>query len=110
MDAANSPKKGRAQMVDITVSIPEYIKGLIDEQVAEGKFESETDVLIQAVHQMLAPDIDWSQDAEFLEAIEQVERGEYIVVDDIGAYFDRLVEEAHEAALNGAEIPDDLIY
>lgn len=97
-------------MVDITISIPGHIKALIDEQVSEGNFESEEDVLVQAVSQMLAPVIDWREDEGLIEALDQVEGGEYLVIDDIGAYFDRIVKEAHEAALNGEEIPDDLKY
>ncbi|HYI24267.1 MAG TPA: hypothetical protein VD767_02565 [Thermomicrobiales bacterium] len=97
-------------MVDITVSIPGYIKDLIDEQIAEGRFENETDILVQAVAQMLAPDVDWRKDEGLREALDQIDRGEYVVVDDIGAYFDRVVQEAHAAALKGEGVSEDIKY
>jgi Arc/MetJ-type ribon-helix-helix transcriptional regulator len=93
-----------------TITLPDHVAAWIDEQVAEGKFASEDDVVVGAVEQLMAPIINWNDDTELLEAIAEIERGEGIVVTDITAFFDDIEQRAAGAAARGEEIPNDLKY
>ncbi len=93
-----------------TITIPDHVADWIDDQVAEGKFASDDDVIVELVQQAMSPRINWNEDPELLEAIAEIERGEGIVVTDITAFFDGIEQRAAEAAARGEEIPDDLKY
>ncbi len=97
-------------MASRTITLPDHVADWIDEQVAEGKFASDDDVVIELVQQAMSPRIDWNDDPELHEAIAEIERGEGIVVTDITAYFENLSREASEAVTRGEEIRDDLKY
>ena len=68
-----------------TITLPDHVAAWIDEQVADGHYATEDDVIVDLVEQAMAPRIDWSDDPELLEAIAEIERGEGIVVTDITA-------------------------
>lgn len=93
-----------------TITLPDHVAAWIDDQVAEGKFATEDDVIVELVEQAMSPRINWNEDPELLEAIAEIERGEGIVVTDISAFFDDIERRAAEAAARGEEIPDDLKY
>ncbi len=93
-----------------TITLPDHVAAWIDDQVAEGKFATEDDVIVELVEQAMSPRINWNDDPEFLEAIAEIERGEGIVVTDITAYFEKVSREASEAVARGEEIRDDLKY
>ena len=93
-----------------TITLPDHIAAWIDEQVAKGLFANEGEVIVDAVEQMMVPRIDWNDDPELLAAIDEIERGEGIVVTDITAFFDEIEKSASEAAARGDEVPDDLKY
>ena len=78
--------------------------------MADGRYATEDDVIVDLVEQAMAPRIDWNDDPELLEAMAEIERGEGIVVTDITAYFDQIEKRASEAAARGDEVPDDLKY
>jgi Arc/MetJ-type ribon-helix-helix transcriptional regulator len=93
-----------------TLRLPTHVVAWIDEQVADGRYATDDDVIVDLVEQAMAPHIDWNDDPELLEAIAEIERGEGIVVTDITAYFDQVSREASEALRRGEEIRDDLEY
>jgi Arc/MetJ-type ribon-helix-helix transcriptional regulator len=93
-----------------TIRLPDHVAAWIDEQVADGRYATDDDVIVDLVEQAMAPGIDWNDDPELLEAIAEIERGEGIVVTDITAYFDQIEKRASEAAARGDEVPDDLKY
>ena len=85
-------------MASRTITLPDHVAAWIDDQVAEGKFASEDDVIVELVQQAMSPRIDWNEDPELHEAIAEIERGEGIVVTDITAFFDDIERRAVEAA------------
>ncbi len=93
-----------------TITLPDHIAAWIDEQVAEGVFTSDDEVIVDLVEQAMGSGINWNDDPELLAAIDEIDRGEGIVVTDISAYFDQLSREASEAVRRGEEIRDDLKY
>ncbi len=93
-----------------TITLPTHIAAWIDEQIADGRYATENEVIVDLVEQAMAPHIDWNDDPELLAAIDEIERGEGIVVTDITAFFDEIEKRASEAAVRGDEVPDDLKY
>lgn len=93
-----------------TITLPDHVAAWIDDQVAEGKFATEDDVIVELVEQAMSPRINWNDDPELHEAIAEIERGEGIRVTDITAFFDNMERRAAEASARGEEIPDDLKY
>ena len=97
-------------MVARTITLPDHIVAWIDEQVTDGRYATEDEVIVELVEQAMAPSINWNDDPELLESIAEIERGEGIVVTDITAFFDEIEKRASEAAARGDEVPDDLKY
>jgi len=93
-----------------TIRVPDHVADWIDEQVADGRYATKDDVIVELVEQAMAPHIDWTNDPALLEAIAEIERGEGIVVTDIPAFFDDIEKRASEATARGDKIPDDLRY
>jgi len=93
-----------------TITLPDHVAAWIDDQVAEGKFATDDEVIVDLVEQAMSSGIDWNDDPELLEALAEIERGEGIVVTDITAFFDDIERRAAERAARGGDIPDDLKY
>lgn len=97
-------------MASRTITLPDHVADWIDEEVAEGKFASDDDVVVDLVQQAMSPRIDWNDDPELLEAIAEIERGEGILITDMDAFFDEVSRRASEAAARGDEVPNDIKY
>jgi Arc/MetJ-type ribon-helix-helix transcriptional regulator len=93
-----------------TITLPDHIATWIDDQVAEGRFATEDEVIVELVEQAMSPRINWNDDPELLEAIAEIERGEGILITDMTAFFDEVSRRASEAAARGDEVPDDIKY
>ena len=93
-----------------TITLPDHVVAWIDEQVAEGKFTSEDDVIVELVEQAMSPRINWNDDPGVQQSIAEIERGEGILITDISAFFDEVSRRASEAAARGDVVPDDIKY
>ena len=93
-----------------TITLPDHVTAWIDEQVADGRYATGDEVVVDLVEQAMGSGINWNDDPELLAAIDEIERGEGIVVTDITAYFDQVSQAASEAVRRGEEIRDDLKY
>jgi antitoxin ParD1/3/4 len=91
----------------ITITLPPHIQNYIARQVAEGRFESEDAVIVNAVEQAM-DEYRWDEDEELLEAIAEADRGEgYRLTPELMADIRR---ESEENLRNGHEVRDDIKY
>ncbi len=95
--------------MSMTITLPDHIQTWIDQQVAEGRYDSKDAVIVNAVEQAMGG-YRWEEDEDLLEAIAEYERDGGETVTDIGAYLDRLSREAMENAARGHEVSDDIKY
>jgi len=93
-----------------TITLPDHIAAWIDDQVAEGRFATDDEVVVELIEQAMSPRINWNEDSELLEAIAEIERGEGILITDMAAFFNEVSRRASEAAARGDEVPDDIKY
>jgi Arc/MetJ-type ribon-helix-helix transcriptional regulator len=103
-------RQRKVAMAARTLRLPDHVAAWIDDQVADGRYATGDEVIVDLVEQAMGSGINWNEDPELLEAIAEIERGEGIVVTDIAAYFDGIEQRASEAAARGDEVPDDLKY
>jgi len=96
--------------MSMKITLPEHIQSWIDQQVAEGRYDSTDAVIAKAVEQAMDVPYRWEEDEDLLEAIAEYERDGGETVTDIGAYLDRLSREAMENAARGHEVSDDIKY
>ncbi len=61
--------------MSMTITLPEHIQSWIDQQVAEGRYDSKDAVIVNAVEQAMGG-YRWEEDEDLLEAIAQADRGE----------------------------------
>jgi len=59
----------------LTITLPEDIQSYIDQQIADGRFETETAVIVDVFEQVLG-EYRWEEDPELLAAIAEADRGE----------------------------------
>jgi len=97
-------------MVARTITLPDHIVAWIDEQVTDGRYATEDEVIVELVEQAMAPSINWNDDPGVQQSLAEIERGEGIVISDITAFFDEVSRRASDAAARGDEVPDDLKY
>lgn len=91
----------------LTITLPDHIQSYIDQQVAAGRFESETAVIVDVFEQVIT-EYRWEEDEDLLEVIAAVDRGEVIPwTDDL---LDRLSEQARENSRRGHKVADDIKY
>ena len=91
----------------LTITLPDHIKAYIERQVAEGRFQSEDAVIVNAVEQVM-DGYRWEEDKDLLEAIAEYER-------DGGEEWTpelrlRIRQESVEAAKRGDPVPYDVTY
>lgn len=94
----------------VTITLPEHIQSWIDQQVAEGRYESTDALIANAVEQAMDTPYRWEEDNGLLEAIAEYERDGGETVTDLDAFFDRLTREAMENSARGHEVSDDIKY
>jgi len=94
----------------LTITLPDHIQAWIDQQVAEGRYESTDAVIASAVEQVMDLPYRWEEDEALLEAIAEYERDGGETVTDIGAFLERLSEEARENSRRGVPVPYDVTY
>lgn len=92
----------------MTITLPEHIQSWIDQQVAEGRFDSEEAVIANAVEQAMDIPYRWEEDEALLEAIAQADRGE--VVKLTPELWDDIRRQSEENARNGHQVSDDIKY
>lgn len=93
--------------MSLTITLPQHIQSYIEQQVAEGRFESEEAVIANAVEQVMDT-YRWEEDEELLAAIAEYER-------DGGVPWtpelrEQILREAREGAERGDPVPYDLTY
>ena len=82
----------------LTITLPDHIKAYIERQVAEGRFESEDAMIVNAVEQVM-DEYRWEEDEDLLEAIAEYERdgGEEWTPELMAAHSQQRPREAAEA-------------
>ncbi len=91
----------------MTITLPEHIQSWIDQQVAEGRYESTDAVIVNAVEQAMG-DYRWEEDENLLEAIAEADRGE--AVEWTPELRERIRRQSEEDARLGVPIPYDVTY
>lgn len=94
--------------MSMTITLPDHIQSWIDQQVAEGRYDSKDAVIANAVEQAMDIPYRWEEDEALLEAIAQADRGEGELWTP--ALMDRIVEEARENSRRGHQVSDDIKY
>jgi Arc/MetJ-type ribon-helix-helix transcriptional regulator len=91
----------------LTITLPEHIQSYIDQQIADGRFETEIAVIIDVFEQVIT-NYRWEEDEDLPEVIAAVDRGEVVPwTDDL---LDRLSEQARENSRRGHKVSDDIKY
>ena len=88
-------------------NLPEHIKAYIERQVAEGRFESEEAVIINAVETVMDTYC-WEEDEDLLEAIAEADRGE--AVEWTPELRKQILKQSEENARRGVPVPHDVTY
>ena len=91
----------------ITITLPEHIQVYIETQVAEGRFETESAVIANAVEQAMGS-YRWEEDEDLLEAIAEADRGE--AVEWTRDLRKQIRETSEENAKRGVPVPYDVTY
>ncbi len=94
--------------MSMTITLPKHIQIWIDQQVAEGRYESTEAVIANAVEQALDIPYRWEEDQDLLEAIAQADRGEVVTVTP--ELWDDIRRQSEENARNGHQVSDDIKY
>ncbi len=97
-------------MASITSSLPEHLRTWIEQEVAAGRFESETAVIADAVQRAKESSYRWEEDEDLLEAIAEADRGEVIAITDLREFFDRASDQARENSRLGHQVSEDIMY
>jgi putative addiction module CopG family antidote len=92
----------------MTITLPQHIQSWIDQQVAEGRYESTDAVIASAVEQVMGPPYRWEEDQDLLDAIAEVDRGE--AEEWTPELRDRIRRQSEEDARQGVPIPYDVTY
>ncbi len=95
--------------MSMTITLPDHIQTWIDQQVAEGRYDSTDAVIVNAVEQAMGS-YRWEEDEDLLEAIAEYERDGGETVTDIKAFLERLSGEARENSRQGVPVPYDVTY
>jgi putative addiction module CopG family antidote len=95
--------------MSMTITLPDHIQTWIDQQVAEGRYDSKDAVIVNAVEQAMGG-YRWEEDEDLLEAIAEYERDGGETVTDIKAFLVRLSGEARENSRQGVPVPYDVTY
>lgn len=91
----------------ITITLPEHIQSWIDQQIAEGHYDSADAVIANAVEQMMGT-YRWEEDEDLLEAIAEYERdGGTLWTPEL---MDQIAKEAMENSRLGVPVPYDVTY
>jgi Arc/MetJ-type ribon-helix-helix transcriptional regulator len=89
-------------------NLPDHVKAYIERQVAEGRFETEEAVIVDAVEHVMETSYRWEEDEELLAAIAEADRGEvYEWTPELMAEIRRESEENHR---RGHQVRDDIKY
>jgi len=93
--------------MSMTITLPEHIQSWIDQQVAEGRYDSKDAVIASAVEQVM-DGYRWEEDEDLLEAIAEYER-------DGGIPWtpelrEQILRESEENARRGKPVPHDVTY
>jgi Arc/MetJ-type ribon-helix-helix transcriptional regulator len=104
--AGKSPCGIEATMA-LTITLPEHIQAYIDQQIAEGRFDSEAAVITNAVEQVMGA-YRWEEDEDLLEAIAEYEREGG--VEWTPELRERILKESEENARRGVPVPYDVTY
>jgi Arc/MetJ-type ribon-helix-helix transcriptional regulator len=107
MECTDDPRFGIETKMSMTITLPEHIQAWIDQQIAEGRFESEEAVIANAVEQAMG-EYRWEDDQELGEAIADYEQNGGETVTDIKTFLERLSGEARENSRNGVPVPYDV--
>jgi len=93
--------------VTLTITLPEHIQLYIEQQVAEGRFESEEAVIVDVFEHVIG-EYRWEDDPELLTAIAEADRGEVFEwTPELRAQIRRQSEENFK---RGHQVPDDIKY
>jgi len=95
--------------MSMTITLPDHIQSWIDQQVAEGRYDSKDAVIASAVERAMG-EYRWEEDEDLLEAIAEYGRDGGETVTDIKAFLERLSKEARENSRKGVPVPYDVTY
>lgn len=91
----------------LTINLPRHIQEYLAREVAQGRFESEEAVIVDAVEQVMH-DVRWEDDPELLAAIAEADRG---AVYELTPELKRDIRRQSEENLRrGHRVRDDVTY
>ncbi len=94
--------------MSMTITLPDHIQSWIDQQVAEGRYQSANAVIANAVEQAMDVPYRWEEDEALLESIAQADRGEvFELTPELRAEIRR---QSEENARLGHQVSDDIKY
>ena len=91
----------------LTITLPQHIQAYIEQQVAEGRFDSEDAVIANAVEKVMG-EYRWEEDEDLLEAIAEYDREGG--VEWTPELRERILKASEENAKRGVPVPHDVTY